>query len=280
MTEENFKIGIIGGAGKMGRLFQTLFERKGYEVFISDVGVGLSLEELMKLCKVILIAVPMEVFPKIVKEISPLVSKWHWIIDICSLKLEPSKLMVKHLKGPELLATHPLFGPFEDTLKNKSIAIYPLKGKNLYLWFKGVMEEEGLRIIEISPKRHDQIMGLVQVINHFWLLLLAKLIRDSEIQAKELVELSTPSFLSQLIALSRLSKQDENLYAKIQLANPYGKKFRNLFCKNCSLLNKILSRKNSSAELLFKDYFRLAKELAQEFEQLLSVEVKEKTNSC
>lgn len=280
MSEDNFRIGIVGGAGRMGRLFRLIFERRGYEVLISDLGVGLSLSDLLRVCKVVILSVPMEVFSDVVKEISPYVNDHHWIMDICSLKVEPSKIMRKYIRKGELLATHPLFGPFEETLKGRTIAICPLRGKAFRKWFTDEMKDEGLKIVEISPKRHDEIMGLVQVINHFWLLLLAKLIRDAEVGSEELVNLSTPSFLTQLRALSRLARQDEELYFKIQFANPYGKKFRKLFCKNCSELNNALNGDTDSAEKVFREYFRLARDKAKELGELFAVDMEQEPSSC
>lgn len=265
--DENFRIGIIGGKGKMGNLFKNLFEKKGYPVEISDIDTSLTNTELIKRNKVILISVPMETFSEVVKEISPFVEDHHWIIDICSLKREPAKIMKSFLKKGEILATHPLFGPYERDLKGKTIAFYPVRGKNVTNWFKKVMSDEGLRLVKISPKKHDEIMALVQVINHFLLILLAKVIKDSKFSLEDLVYLSTPSFLRQLHILKRLAKQDTNLYAKIQLENPSGKKFRNLLCKNCKILSKAFNSKE--AKEAFIKHFEVAKEIAIKLENLL-----------
>jgi prephenate dehydrogenase len=265
--DENFRIGIIGGKGKMGNFFKNFFEKKGYFVEVSDVNTSLTNTELVKRNKIILISVPIEIFSKIVKEISSFVKEDHWIIDICSLKKEPVKIMKKFLKRGEILATHPLFGPYEKDLKGKTIAFYPVRGKKIVKWFKNLMSNEGLKLVKISPKGHDEIMALVQVVNHFWLIILAKTIKDSGFNLKDVVYLSTPSFLIQLHILKRLAKQDPQLYAKIQLENPLGKKFRNLLCKNCKNLAKAFNSERAEEE--FKKYFTLAKEIAEELEILL-----------
>lgn len=266
--DSNFKIGIIGGKGKMGNFFKLIFERNGYSVEISDLNTPLTNTELVKKNKIILISVPMEKFSEVVKEISPFIETRHWIIDICSLKKEPVRIMRKYLKKGEILATHPLFGPYEKDLKEKTIAFYPVRGKNVLHWFKEVMINEGLNLVRISPQQHDKIMALVQVVNHFWLILLAKVIKDLKFSLKELVCLSTPSFLKQLHILKRLAQQDTNLYAKIQLENPFGKRFRNLLCRNCKILAKEFN--SEKAEESFKEYFNSAKEIAKELEILLN----------
>jgi len=265
--DENFRVGIIGGKGKMGNFFKNFFEKKGYPVEVSDVNTTLTNIELVERNKIILISVPIEIFPEVVKEISSFVRENHWIIDICSLKNEPVKVMKKFLKKGEILATHPLFGPYEEDLKGKTIAFYPVRGKEIVKWFKNLMSSEGLNLVKISPKKHDEIMALVQVINHFWLILLAKTIKDSGFNLKDLIYLSTPSFLRQLHILKRLAKQDPQLYAKIQLENPLGKKFRNLLCRNCKDLAKAFNSERAEEE--FKKHFILAKKIAEELEILL-----------
>lgn len=265
--DDNFKIGIIGGKGKMGNLFKNLFEKRGYPVEISDINTNLTNIELVQKNKIILISVPMEVFPEVVKEISPFVENHHWVIDICSLKREPVRVMKRYLKKGEILATHPLFGPYEKDLRGKTIAFYPVRGRNVSKWFKEFMLKEGLKLVRISPKKHDEIMALVQVINHFWLILLAKIMKDSGFNLRDVVNLSTPSFIRQLYILARLAKQDTGLYAKIQLENPLGKKLRNRLCKDCKLLAKAFNSEKAEEE--FKNYFTLAKEVAKELEILL-----------
>ncbi len=268
-TPGNFKIGIIGGCGKMGRLFENFFKKKDYEVLISDLSCGIPLEELISKAKVIIISVPMDCFEAVIKEISPLVNESHWVMDICSLKKEPIEIMKSHLKCTEILGTHPLFGPYEKDLKGKIMALCPVKGKDLLNWAKKTFSEEGLKVVEVSPEKHDEIMGVVQTLNHFWLVLLANLIKELDLNIEDLVNLSTPSFLKQLLILKRLARQDENLYARIQFDNPAGNKIRE---KLCNLCEKLVSEfQGTEKEEAFKKYFLQAKEIAKELEKLLKI---------
>lgn len=271
--KNDFTLGIIGGKGKMGQFFKTFFEKKGYKVLISDLDEGLSKAELLKQCKVILISVPMEVFPQVVEEIAKYIEPFHWIIDICSLKVEPVKVMKKFLKKGEILATHPLFGPYEKSLKNKIIVIYPVRGKNCYAWFREVFLPEGVKLVKVNPQKHDKIIALSQVLNHFWLIILAKIVKDLAYPLEEIINLSPPSFERQLHILKRFAYQDERLYAKIQLDNPAGKKMRKMLCKTCKVLAKAFNNKNyKEAEKEFLNYFKMAKEIAKELDKLLGPE--------
>ena len=259
-------IGIIGGCGKMGRFFETFFKNFGYEVFISDISCGISIEELLSRCKIILISVPMEVFEDVVKQISPLIKKEHWVLDICSLKKQPVEAMQKFLNCEEILGTHPLFGPYEKDLTNKTIVLCKIKGNSIFSWAKNIFSKAGLKIIEIDPEEHDKIMGVVQTLNHFLLIVLAHTIKEFDL--KKLVELATPSFLQQLHILKRFAWQDENLYARIQFDNPIAEEIRDTFCTLCQNINTEFKTKNK--EEIFKKYFLEAKKIAKTLEKLLS----------
>ncbi len=265
--DDGFSIGIIGGKGKMGHFFANLFSSQGYQVLVSDIGTDLTNKDLVKACKVIFISVPVSAFEKVVKEISDVVEKRHWIIDVCSLKSEPVKVMKKYLSEPEILATHPLFGPFEKDLRGKTIAFWSVRGKSVLNWFIEEMQKHGLRLVRVPPKKHDKIMALVQVLNHFWLIILANLIKKSGLDLKEVISLSTPTFLQQLEVLKRFARQNPEVYEKIQLENPWGKNLRKLFCQTCRKLLKGLDSEEASE--IFESYFTTTQELARELEVLL-----------
>jgi prephenate dehydrogenase len=82
----HIKIGIIGGNGRMGIWFRTLFETKGHEYLISDRGTELSNIDIARSCNVIIVATPMEVFEDVIKEIAPHIHEDAFLTDICSLK--------------------------------------------------------------------------------------------------------------------------------------------------------------------------------------------------
>ena len=52
------KAGIIGGTGKMGRLFIPVFERAGYEVLVSGRSTLLTNADLAEQCDLVIVSVP------------------------------------------------------------------------------------------------------------------------------------------------------------------------------------------------------------------------------
>jgi len=266
--EENFRIGIVGGKGKMGSFFANFFKEKGYEVVIKDVDTGPTYDELCKTSKVILLSVPLDVFLQVVAELSLYIREENWVLDICSLKLEPAKIMKRYLKKGEILATHPLFGPYEKSLKDRIIAYYPVRGEGIKAWFIKVFSLAGAKLVYVPPKEHDKMMGLIQAMNHFFLMLFGNILAESRLDVKRIVELSTPSFEGLLQVFRRLAWQDETLYARIQLDNPFSRRFRKLFLRECKKLVKALDC-SDDPNRVFKENFNRAKAIAKELDRLL-----------
>ncbi len=240
--EENFSqkplVGIVGGAGRMGRWFKRLFEREGYEVLVSDLHTPLSNRDLALQSEVLILSVPMPSFDSVLQEIGHLLSEGKGIIDLCSLKKLQTEAMLRYTKC-EVVAAHPLFGPGEPDLKGQKVALWPARGRRWFSWFKDFVTACGGEAIVISPEEHDQAMAIIQVINHFMLLALGKLIDDAEIDIEKLKALATPSFVRQLDILARFADQDPHLYGAIQFDNPAGEEMRRRYLEAAQRLAQI-----------------------------------------
>ena len=115
------RVSIIG-FGRFGAMLHSLLS-KGFEVDVfdknsidnSDVN-EVSLEDALQ-NETIFIAVPIRDFENLVKDISKKISSGKTVIDVCSVKVFPKKVMLDNLSNEtDIIATHPLFGP--DSLKD------------------------------------------------------------------------------------------------------------------------------------------------------------------
>ncbi|AEH44813.1 Prephenate dehydrogenase [Thermodesulfatator indicus DSM 15286] len=255
------RLGIIGGAGRMGRWFKRQFEAEGYEVLVSDRNTLLSNRELAKACQVIFVSVPMSVFKDVVKDIGPFLNEDQGLIDFCSLKKEQNEIMLANTKA-EVVAAHPLFGPGEKSLEGQKIALWPSRGQTWFNWFKNFLEQKGAKTVVVSPEEHDRTMAVVQIINHLMLLALGKLMDTSGLDLKLIKDLATPSFERQLEIVARFADQDPYLYALIQFDNPEGQAMREKYLSILEDLVQIAARKDFEKFVsLFKDVQKLSRNL-------------------
>ncbi len=236
-------VGIVGGLGRMGRWFAKFFKGAGFPVLISDLHTELSSEDLARQCRVLILSLPMEVFPKEVAKLGPLVPVNSFMTDLCSLKQSQVACMLEHARC-EVVGTHPLFGPAEDSIKGKRVALCPGRGKRWFSWWEGFLQQHGAVISVISPEEHDRTMALAQALNHFILLCLGKALNDHGMDLQQILALAPPSFEQQMNIVARLYHQDPELYATIQMSNPYTNSILETFSQHGENLRKIIKERD------------------------------------
>ncbi len=264
-------IGIVGGQGRMGQWFQRFFEDAGFKVLICDLDTELSAKDLARQCQVLVLSLPMKVFPEVVKEIGPLVPEDCLLTDLCSLKQVQVECMLRYSRC-EVVGTHPLFGPGEDSISGRRVALCPGRGKRWFSWWEGLLKSHGAITHKVSPGDHDKIMAWVQALNHFILLTLGLALKEEEIDLKQLIALATPSFERQMRIVSRLCHQDPELYATIQMANPYTERALSTFTRHGEYLHNIVQEKDQKA------FIRLFKQV-QELGRFCEIEEKRATSN-
>ena len=167
------RVSIIG-FGRFGAMLHSLLS-KGFEVDVfdknsidnSDVN-EVSLEDALQ-NETIFIAVPIRDFENLVKDISKKISSGKTVIDVCSVKVFPKKVMLNNLStGTDIIATHPLFGP--DSLKDSGSVMTMESVRNTFgrydVW-KNYFESQHILIEEISAEEHDLMAARSQGLTHF-----------------------------------------------------------------------------------------------------------------
>ena len=167
------RVSIIG-FGRFGAMLHSLLS-KGFEVDVfdknsidnSDVN-EVSLEDALQ-NETIFIAVPIRDFENLVKDISKKISSGKTVIDVCSVKVFPKKVMLDNLSNEtDIIATHPLFGP--DSLKDSGSVMTMESVRNTfgrYNFWKNYFESQNISIEEISAEEHDMMAARSQGLTHF-----------------------------------------------------------------------------------------------------------------
>ena len=167
------RVSIIG-FGRFGAMLHSLLS-KGFEVDAfdknsidnSDVN-EVSLEDALR-NETIFIAVPIRDFENLVKDISKKISSGKTVIDVCSVKVFPKKVMLDNLSNEtDIIATHPLFGP--DSLKDSGSVMTMESVRNTfgrYDFWKNYFESQNISIEEISAEEHDMMAARSQGLTHF-----------------------------------------------------------------------------------------------------------------
>ncbi len=216
---KNVVVGLIGGAGVMGQWFRRFFESQGLKVLVADLDTPLTSPEVARKSDLVILCVPIPEVAKVAREVAPHLKPDAALVDITSVKQAPMEAMLAAFPG-EVVGTHPLFGPGEESINGRTVVLCPGRGERWFNWLKDCFDRAGARVKVTTAKEHDRLMSVVQGLAHFVLIALGTAIRELGVPLQELEDFATPTFATLHSLTRRLVSQDARLYACIQLQNP------------------------------------------------------------
>jgi len=268
------KVAIIG-AGKMGRWFTRFFLEEGDSVVVSSR----SKEKLLKLREEfgveiasnvnavrkadrVFICVPMENFEEVVKEIHPHVRPDQVVMDICSIKEIPVKIMRKYIKASVTLGTHPMFGPGAKSIRDQILILTPVDKKEEAFAenFKSWLKERGANVFVMSPRKHDELISVVLGLPHF----LGLVVCDTLLKYKNFLEtrkVAGTSYRMLLTLAEAVASEETNFYASLQMMLPMTENIESSFLENSREWLDIVSRRD---RLAFANKMELVKKRLRE----------------
>lgn len=211
-------IGIIGGTGGMGRLFEAYFKRCGHTVLIAGRKTELSYAALVRQSNVVILSAPQEASIPIIKDIGPLMTSDQLLMDFCSMKEDIVGAMVANSKA-QVIGTHPLFGPFTASLANQNIIICPARGVDWIDWCRTTLSAEGAVVTAMKPADHDRSMAVVQGLTHLITVCIGRTLLKLDIKPQDALQYSTPLFRLNLDLVGRLFAQDLHLFSSLITKN-------------------------------------------------------------
>jgi len=253
------KIAIIGGTRGLGAWIATFLSRRDLDIVVTgrDKIIGESISRKLgvdyiqdnvkaaAIADIVIISVPIDVTSDIIREVGPVMKEGSLLMDVTSVKKEPTKIMEKYAAGGvEVLPCHPMFGPRIRSLDGQVIVLTPL---NKGVWYNIVfnfLESENVRVIVTSPDIHDRMMSIVQGLTHFAYISIARTIKELDIDIRESRKFASPTYNLMLDTIARITAQNPYLEYSILTKNCYIKKTYENFLKTASELKNLLSNEN------------------------------------
>lgn len=238
------KIAIVG----LGRFGKTLkrFLDKDFELIIINKK---NMEEIVK-CEVIFYCVPISSFESVIKSHKRYFKDDHLLIDVLSVKMHPKKVFDKHLKGSktQALLTHPMFGP--DSSKNGftglPIIMDKFKSSEVnYNFWKDFFTKKGLKVIEMTAKKHDQLAANSQGLTHF----IGRLLEKFNFKPTEIDSLGSKKLQE---VMGQTCNDTWQLFSDLQTFNSYTKAMRLKLGRTYDLLyNQLLPKRINRNKIVF-----------------------------
>lgn len=235
-------VGIIG-AGSFGVFMAEQLEKYCQVKLYSHSGKqnawSATIDEVAS-CDYLVPCIPIDSYQSMLSTIKPLLKQGTVIVDICSVKEEPVRIIRKVLPQHAVVATHPLFGPesVSDSLAGHVLVLCPEVSDPEHLSkIEEFAKYLGLRIVQMSAQEHDREMAVVQGLTFF----IAHALKDLGLQHQKL---ETPSF-RRLLHLSELEAvHSEELFYTIQRGNPQTAEVREKFIEKVGILNAAINNVN------------------------------------
>lgn len=225
------KIAIVG-FGRFGKILYRLLQND-FQIIIGDR------HNIAKIyqANVIFYCVPIAAFEKVISDHKKYF-KNHLLIDVLSVKIHPAKVFKKYLKGTnsQAILTHPMFGP--DSTKHGFNGLTIMMNKFIsdnkkYEFWKGFFLKKGLKVMEMSAKKHDELTAKSQAVTHF----IGRLLSDFKFVPTSIDTLGTKKLHE---VINQTCNDSWQLFTDLQKFNPNTKKMRLQLIKSFKKINKLL----------------------------------------
>ena len=250
----NMKIGIIGGSDGLGKTLIYYF-RDEFDVTITgrdhqkgrkvademNVEYVESNQKLASMSDMLIVSVPINHTPSVIREVAPFMKKGSVMVDVTSIKEEPLKAMEEYLPpNVEYIPTHPIFGPRTTELDNQIIALTPTKKGKWYPKVYDYLASKNMRIIETTAEHHDYMMSIVQVLTHFSFISTASAMEKLKVDINETEDYESPIYNLMIDMIARIVSQNPYLTYYIQSMNNNGPKIRKAFSDSVAELREAI----------------------------------------
>jgi len=250
------KIAIIGGTKGLGKTLAIILSEENFDITITardasygekvakEIGVKFSSnnQKTASLSDIVILAVPIDSTISVIEEIASFLKEGSLLLDTTSVKVAPTEAMAKLLPANvEFIPTHPVFGPRTSSFNGQVVVLTPIKKGKWYPKVINFLKNHKTRVIESSPKEHDDMMSIVQILTHFSYISTAVAMERLGVNISQTRKFASPIYNLMVDMISRIVSQNPFLTYSIQIENESGEKVRTVFTETVNELNEILS---------------------------------------
>lgn len=217
-TVEPKTILYIGGEGGMGKAYRSITERTGHTALSIDKGNWYQMEEYAEKAEMVIVTVPIHVTLQVIERVAAKLRPDTILADFTSNKGPVLEKMLEVHHGP-VVGLHPMHGPDVPNLSKQLMVVCPGRETEKADWFLKQCSLWGMQLIEADPKKHDEVMDLVQGLRHFVALLHGSFMKENLLRPEEMLQFSSPIYRAELMMTGRIFAQSAELYADIVFSN-------------------------------------------------------------
>ncbi|MFN6529493.1 bifunctional chorismate mutase/prephenate dehydrogenase [Nostoc sp. ChiSLP03a] len=240
------QITIIGGHGRMGKLFKEQLSLVGNNVSVLESEDWEYAEQLLSQTELVLVSVPIEHTVDVIKRAAKYLAPTTALCDITSIKIQPIQAMLEHHSGP-VMGLHPMFGPNIKSFFGQKVVVCPGRNDDSFQWFLDLIKSQGGELIVCTPEEHDRMMVIVQATQHFCRFSLGIFLAQVKVDIEQSLTMSTPNYRQEIDIVKRLFSQNPHLCVDIILATEERCDAISFLADTYSRLAKLVAKKDKDA---------------------------------
>lgn len=238
-------IGLIG-MGDFGA-FMLSYLSPYYSVFIYDALKDISSFENGETVQqasletvaqqdIVILAMPVQCLGQVISDISAIVRPGALVMDVCSVKQEPARLLLDGFSQEiDLVSLHPLFGPQTGAqgIEGLRVSVCNLRGKRHMDVICFLQQKLKLQTIESTPEQHDRQMAYVQGLTH----LMSKILVEMNLPP---MEQTTRTFDYMMQMMESVRYDSNQLFRAIENRNAFVQKAKEDFFQAARVIEERL----------------------------------------
>ena len=240
------QITIIGGHGRMGRLFKEQLSLVGHNIIVLEHEDWEYADKLLNQAELVLVSVPIQHTVDVIKRAAKYLSPNTALCDITSVKTQPTQAMLEHHSGP-VMGLHPMFGPNIKSFFGQKVVVCPGRNDDSFQWLLDFLKSQGGELIVCTPEEHDKMMVIVQATQHFCRFSLGVFLAQVKVDVEQSLTMSTPNYRQEIDIVKRLFSQNPNLCVDIMLSTEERCNAISFLANTYSRLAKLVARKDRDA---------------------------------
>lgn len=240
----NARIGLLGH-GRFGAAFASLLEENGYSWCGWDAAATLpkghavsDVDALLSQSDLIVVAVPLDAFESVLRNLRPQLTRQHAVMDVCSVKEAPCRLMDEIL-GDDIghVGSHPLFGPLSIARAEplRTVICPSPRHPGTARLARALFASIGSEVTDQDPSSHDRSMALTHAMAFF----IARGLVDLGVGSD--LRWAPPSFAALAASIAAVRADAGHLFNAIQNQNPYAAATRQQFIEALTLIDRRLA---------------------------------------
>ena len=250
-----------------------VYDIKTLSKFPANVTRCVSVASCVKDAELVLVCVPINVAPYVVKQCSLEMKSGAILAEISSIKTRTYTILKQYSKKIFPLCIHPMFGPGASHIRDTRIILIPVNNQERESKMVRSLMRGADIIVLPNARIHDKFMAIMLGLTYYANIILANLLSTEDILYME--KIAGTFFRIQLLLIQGILSDDPGLIVSIISENTYTRKYISDFLDEADRLRNIIDARKGNEFMRdlanVKSIFQQSSDLHMSYRQLYAI---------